>query len=392
MSGVILTSGKLWCSLVVIRCLGRHGIKVACGESRVDEIPLSTAFYSRYCKIHFSYPPFETEPENFVNAICDFANQHKEYDVLMPVYSETYVIAKYVDYIKSRSPHLKIPLHLYDYINIANDKLQITELAEKIRVPVPQTFYPHSIEEAKTIKDQINYPAVIKLRSAEAGLGMAYIRDSQEMPLIYEETVKKFSLDLNNLPIIQEMVPGIDYGAAALFNHGQLRAKVAFKSIRCVPPTGGRMVLRESVLQDQMLNALIALADEMHWHGLLMADFRLDERDNIPKLLEVNPRFWFSTYQAIAAGVEFPYLLYQMAAFNDIDPVENYKIGIRTGYIWNETLALFARLREPKNKIAAIKEYMKFNVKFEDMSFSDPLPTMTIAMSAVLRSLKIKRV
>ena len=114
------------------------------------------------------------------------------------------------------------------------------------------------------------------------------------------------------MPIIQEYIPGTDYVAAALFNHGQLRAKVAFKSLRNLPASGGLTMSRVSVPHEQMLNYLVSLAREMHWHGVIMADFRVDDRDNTPKLLEMNPRFWFSLYQAIASGVEFPYLLYRM--------------------------------------------------------------------------------
>ncbi len=41
-----------------------------------------------------------------------------------------------------------------------------------------------------------------------------------------------------------------------------------------------------------------------------MVEFKLDPRDNTPKLMEINPRFWGSLALAIESGVNFPYLLY----------------------------------------------------------------------------------
>ena len=158
-------------------------LDVACGEIKNAEDPVPATFFSRYCCQRFYYPPFQTQPENFINAICDFANKHKEFDVLMPVNLETFVIAKYVDYIKSRSPHLKIPLHSYEYFNLANDKQKISQLAAKLNIPIPQTFCPGSIGEVKMIAERINYPAVIKIRGGSGGDGITHISSAEDGPL-----------------------------------------------------------------------------------------------------------------------------------------------------------------------------------------------------------------
>ena len=40
-------------------------------------------------------------------------------------------------------------------------------------------------------------------------------------------------------------------------------------------------------------------------------EFRIDSRDGVPKIMEVNPRFWGSLQLSILSGVDFPYLLYK---------------------------------------------------------------------------------
>ena len=381
MSGVILTSGKFWYTLVAMRSLGRHGIKIACGKSHGSGMP--SAFLSRYCSQHFSYPPFETQPEEFIVALCDFANSHKEFDVLMPTASETMIISKNIDYIKSHSPQLKIPLHTYDYINLANDKQKIFELASELRIPTPQTYYPHTAEEVLNIAKEIRYPVVIKIRLGSGGLGMNNVYSWQEMIRSYEETINKYLLDSNDFPFIQEYIPGTDYAAAALFNHGELKAKLVFKVLQSVPPSGGLMISRVSVRNEQMLGYLVALARAMHWHGIIMADFRLDERDNTPKLLDVNPRFWFSLYQGIASGVDFPYLLYRIAIDDDVESVDDYKTGIRTKYLWSyKNIPASLLLGNKLNGVEKTKEFTK--TKFEDISFTDPLPNLATLFNAIL--------
>jgi predicted ATP-grasp superfamily ATP-dependent carboligase len=327
-----------------------------------------------------------TDPTGFIESICSFADKNREYEVLMPVDAETYVVAQYREAIRAAAPHLSIPFHEYGYLQMANDKRQVAELARRIGVPIPQTYYPSSIEEAERIAGQIQYPAVIKIPTAKGGLGMTYVYARDEAVSTYRDTITKHSLDSAHLPIIQEYIPGTDYGVACLFNHAQLRAKIVFRSIRDRPPSGGQMVVRVSVLHEQMVEYLVALAVEMNWHGVIMADFRLDKRDNTPKLIEINPRFWGSLYQAIAAGVEFPYLLYKMALDGDVSPVLDYEVGVRTRYLWADLKALPSHLRVSNNRLRLVRAFLDFGAtKYDDLSISDPLPVMAMAANIPIR-------
>ena len=46
--------------------------------------------------------------------------------------------------------------------------------------------------------------------------------------------------------------------------------------------------------------------------------------------MEVNGRFWGSLQLAIDAGVDFPWLLYQLAMGRAVDPVDGYRTGVRS--------------------------------------------------------------
>ena len=53
---------------------------------------------------------------------------------------------------------------------------------------------------------------------------------------------------------------------------------------------------------------------EAAWTGVVMVEFKKSARDGRYYVIEVNPKFWGSLQLSIAAGVDFPLLLYQLLA------------------------------------------------------------------------------
>jgi hypothetical protein len=91
-------------------------------------------------------------------------------------------------------------------------------------------------------------------------------------------------------------------------------------------------------------------------------------------------------HQAIAAGIEFPYLLYRIAIDDDIQPIEDYKTGIRTGYLWRYAMLPQTRLHGAAKKPDAVKQSQEYNTtKFEDVSLKDPLPNIATFVNAIVR-------
>ena len=78
----------------------------------------------------------------------------------------------------------------------------------------------------------------------------------------------------------------------------------------------------------------LKLLKKLNWYGVAMVEFKADIRDNIPKLMEVNPRFWGSLPLAIYSGVDFPWLLAKMAINGDIEPITSYKKGVKLRFLY----------------------------------------------------------
>ncbi len=96
-------------------------------------------------------------------------------------------------------------------------------------------------------------------------------------------------------------------------------------------------MLRESVeVSAAARDFSTRLLDRLKWHGVAMVEFKLDERDGVPKLMEINGRFWGSLQLAIDAGVDFPGILVDISNGNKVEPKYTYELGVKTRWLWGD--------------------------------------------------------
>ena len=99
--------------------------------------------------------------------------------------------------------------------------------------------------------------------------------------------------------LVQEYIPnGGELGVYTLFDNQSVpRALSVQRRLRSYPVSGGPSTLRETIRNDASRLATdiaFRLLTKMQWTGVAMVEFRIDARDGMPKLMEVNPRFWGS--------------------------------------------------------------------------------------------------
>jgi predicted ATP-grasp superfamily ATP-dependent carboligase len=93
-----------------------------------------------------------------------------------------------------------------------------------------------------------------------------------------------------------------------------------------------------------------------------MVEFKVSS-DGTPYLMEINGRFWGSLQLAIDAGVDFPYLLYQLAIGLPVAPVEQYKIGVKSRWLLGDLDHLYLQLKAPRQKVS-LAEKLKSMARF----------------------------
>jgi predicted ATP-grasp superfamily ATP-dependent carboligase len=140
-------------------------------------------------------------------------------------------------------------------------------------------------------------------------------------------------------------------------------------------------VLSESTpLDPRLLEEAERLLEGLKWHGVAMVEFKHDARDGVPKLLEVNGRFWGSLQLSVDAGVDFPHLLYRQAIDGDVEPVLTYRSGVRLRWWLGDLDCLMLRLRErggAGGRLRAVRDFVQGGgrrTRGEVLRREDPAP------------------
>lgn len=373
MSALITTANSPK-ALISTRSLGKRGIEV----STADKKKYALSSLSRYSKNFYLYPSPKDMPMDFIRELTSIVKKYK-HDVLLPVHSEdTYLIAKYKSHF---DPFIKVPLHDYSSIMAVNNKGSLMKIARDLGIPIPNTYYIGDFGMLHRIADEIEFPAVIKLRETSSSIGLSYVNSKEELISKYKETILKYDLSPSNYPLIQEYVEGDGYGVSFLFNHGDLRAKFTHKRLREYPISGGPSTYRISVKEPKMEDMAKRLLEYFNWHGLAMVEFKMGNNNN-PVLMEINPRFWGSLNQAIQSGVNFPYLLYKMALDGDVKSVLNYDVGVKTKNLLIDNVALFNYMRYTRNA-RLLKEIIFLPSNDDILSLIDFLPILGFIQTGV---------
>jgi len=362
MSSVFVTDASKRETLAIARSLAKKDIEVTVGEHK----RICCSFFSKYVKNRIIYPNPARNPISFMQSIYELVKKEK-YDVIFPVNDPTTILfSKYKDKLLK---YTKVPVANYETIMKGRDKAQTMKFAMENDIPCPKTYFVDNANIEK-IKNEVEFPIVIKPRESSGARGIVYVNSSPE------EFVREYKRVRNKYgaPLIQEYIPGEHYNVSALFNRdSELRAAFVLKKIRQYPVSGGPVTFAVSVEEPEVLKYAIKLLKVMDWYGVAEVELIIDERDKKPKLLEVNPRFWSPLELSILSGVDFPYLLYKMAMNGDIEPVTKYETGVKLRFLAGDILWFLST----PDKLKALPEFIKFkddNMGYAILSLDDPKP------------------
>jgi predicted ATP-grasp superfamily ATP-dependent carboligase len=361
---VFVTDGHWRKTLAAVRSLGRRGIRVTVGEST----GIATSFFSRYCSRRVIYPSPLRDRDGFLRHLQrEIATGYR---AIFPMEEETVLLLS--EHRDLFDPLAFLPIAPYEKIQFVRDKEQLLKFAEERGIPCPRTWFCKTPGEVKT--SRVELPAVIKPRISSGAFGIRYVTETQDLVPAYLEVHQKYPL-----PLVQERIPkeGDSLGVSALFDENS-RVKAAFvhRRLREYPITGGPSTLRESVSRPEILELGLSLLKALDWFGVAMVEFKMDPRDDTPKLMEVNPRFWGSLQLAISSGVDFPYLIYRMARGESFDPVLTYEVGRRCRWLLPGDLFHFIRNPNRLHLSPSFFDFFNENTCYDIIAREDPLPVL----------------
>ena len=361
---ILVTDGDNRAALAITRSLGqRHEITV-CAQNRH-----SLASVSRWCHAAFAYPDPVKNQQAFLDTLRTEIQQRR-IDVLLPVADITTIL---IAEQRATFEPCRIPIADADTIKRAADKVEIMELARRLGVPTPTGVTVNSLSAALEQTSTLIFPLVIKPSRSRVRVDGRWLSTSVR----YANDVAELKQILSDLSpaafpvLLQERITGPGIGLFLCCDHGRPVAAFCHQRLREKPPSGGVSVLRESIpLDTRARDYAERLLRELQWHGIAMVEFKRDARDGIPKLMEINGRFWGSLQLAIDAGVDFPALLIAMLENQSLPAPSSYRTGVRSRWLWGDFDALLMLLlksaererlpRAQQGRGRAISEFLKW--------------------------------
>ena len=363
-----------WCrvSYTILDSLARRGVAVHIGDTSgvaMCRVSRRAASFARYRS------PYR-DPEGFV-ADVSHAMQRAGATVLLPGHEDILVLARLREQLP---PDVILPVDDADKLARSINKWQIIELARAAGVPVPESYKPETPDEVKSIAAKLAYPAIVKTQLGNSAKGVFVVNNPSEAVAQYEKAVADYKIAVPHWPVLQQFAHGTGYGVCLLYNRGEFRASFAEKYTRCKEGNFGTSTFRESVHAPELIEYGRALLDSLKWHGVAHLDFIYDEATKKTALIEINPRFWGALDLSVRAGVDFPWLLYQMAVNGDVAKVEKYQTGVNARWIVGEMLHLFNLAK--KLRVGGFLQSLSAMAReradgCDDFRLRDPLPLFT---------------
>ena len=289
-----------------IRCLGVAGIPVV----NVHYADSDFAHVSRHVRHRIRSPHPEHDEDGFVETLIDAAGRYGR-GLLIPANDATLgVVSRRKAELGS---HHVVAAADWSIVERVIDKRHTYELAHRIGVPAPRTEIPATRADAQRIAATFLYPCLVKPRVSHRyaelfRAKLARVHDPAELLREYDRAAGA-GIEV----MVQEFIPGDDrqsYNYDAYRAHGRSIEYTAQK-LRLAPPEFGLPRVVVSRAAPHLLDPARRLLDALGYTGYSCTEFKVDPRDGVAKLMEVNARVNRSVLHPLASGIDFPAIMYR---------------------------------------------------------------------------------
>jgi len=346
---------------------------------------LSEGYFSRYPSKRLLWPSYVKDRKSFEQELIKYLKS-KEVDVTISVGDISSDIlsrnkAEIVKYTHITSPDYKVFLK-------AADKLNLMEHCMTNNLPCPKT-YELDEDIIGRIGELLKYPVIVKPTRGVGAVGVVKFEDSSGLLRRYKSLKGQYG------PlIVQEYIPqegGMQYQAEAFLDQDStMKVCLVIQKPRFFPVRGGTSTANVTINQAEITKTTKALLEGLNWKGAADVDYILDPRDNVVKILEINPRVTAGIKIGFVAGIDFADLHLKLALGEEVPPVDEYKLGVYCRNFFLEILWFF--YSDMKMKRETRPSFYKFfgkNVVDQLFSLDDPLAALGFFLNMIRKYTKI---
>jgi biotin carboxylase len=240
---------------------------------------------SRHCRAYHG-SDYAGDAEALLAEIIELVGRHA-IDVVFP---SDDVSTRLLAVLGDRLPVRTTPLPALATFDLLNDKWNFTRfcLGHGIRAPQGWLFDDGASLRRALDSGEIALPLTIKPTNRSGGIGVIHLRDAGEAALL--DTV-------DYRPVLaQRYIRGETVGISVLCEHGRVVAHA----------TQRRDATRFQLFANSdLLDHVTRLIAVTGYHGPANFDAVLADDDGLSYLVECNPRFWYTIYLSMIAGLNF---------------------------------------------------------------------------------------
>jgi predicted ATP-grasp superfamily ATP-dependent carboligase len=363
-------------SLMTVRSLGSRGLRVAALETFAG----APTFSSRWCQKAFVCPADVGTEEYlaYLEQVLDWTGAR------VLITSSDGTIAFIRRHREELEQKVRIALAREPALGIAMNKEQTQGIAKKLGVSVPRGVKVKAVDGVEAALREVGLPAVVKpVESWDAQHRTSMKSELVTTPDEARRAVEKLTR-FGGATLFQQFLPGERESMGLLHANGQVYARFVQWTKRSVPPLGGTSVVHQCIAVPPDIGPQAErLVREIDLEGYCQLEFRRDAAGH-PYLMEINPRLNLTIENAVYAGVDFPYLLYQWASGDQINVVNTYLVGGWMRDLGGDMMATIQALQQrgrpgvnpPAKAIRDFCASFFMPMRYAYVDWKDPLPAV----------------
>jgi predicted ATP-grasp superfamily ATP-dependent carboligase len=276
------------------------------------------------------------------------------------------------------------------------DKGTFARSVKEFGIPHPYSKALDTHDDLVDIPDRVFEGAILKPRNSQSfqekfGTKAFHVRGREEIAERLQ-AIRAEGLDA----IVQEYIPGPGkhhyFVDGFVDRHGRTRGLLVRARLRMYPADFGNSTFMVSVVPDaaaQAVESIQQLLKNIGYRGIFSAEFKLDARDGVFKIIEVNARPWWYVDFTARCGVDVCSMAYADALEQDVPLVDTYQVGRRLVYPYTDFFACVAMRR--RGELSLWSWFRSwFGATQPVFQWSDPLPA-TAGAAEVLAAFFLRR-
>lgn len=370
---LVLDQGRQ--ALPFMRSLKRagHHVTIACGSR------LSEGYLCRYADRRLLWTDYFHDLQGFTGRLLEYVRRYRPDATLALGDVSAGIVARNRDELLRYTGVAIAPFEIFDR---AADKAKTMAFCMDHGIPCPRTFFPDR-EDVEGIIRKTPFPVMVKPRRGIGAVGLRRVETPEELRRHYETLRSRYG-EL----IIQEFIPlegGTQFQAEAFCDAGsRMKVCMVIAKPRFFPVTGGTSTANVTIHRPDIQASVRALLEGIQWTGAADVDLILDPRDNVPKILEINPRVTAGIKIGFQAGVDYADLTLRLIQGRPIPEINSYALGVYSRNMCMDILWYI--FSTPEARRSAWPPFFKlFGPKVCDQLFrlDDPMPLFGFVLAMV---------